>query len=736
MSAVDPSGLSERGDAPGPGHALTQARLERAWRRQAATVSYLLDRHLTVLWASDSVEELLGRSVAEVVGRSFLDEYDPAVRGAAAHGLGAFLARVERGDRSPMPLIHTEMRGPGDTLVPVQLKTSEFLDDPEIDAILIIATVTEELGLFMRLIDTAMSAHNPAATVEAASKVLARAVPGTVLAAAERHDRSWLPCAVPDGHPDGEAMVAMLDALPPETWLEKATVIEAAASRPWSGDDVVTLAPVTGVDGELIAALLAVRRERGALANWLQTGWLGFPTLAIRLVQRSFLEQQVRRRLIAMAGRDALTGLANRARFYDELATAVARSRRYGRKIAVVYFDLDRFKSVNDRYGHAAGDDLLRQVGDRVRSVLRAGDLAARLGGDEFTLLLEDVGTEADAMTVARRVWNTFDEPFDLGITRISSSPSIGVAVLDDHVIEVDDLLRAADAALYRAKELGRNRVELYDLALRKAIEDRRLAHNELRDAVRQRAIGLWFQPVVHLGTGAIVGAEALARWNHPDRGLLEPASFLASAEELGLMTDLTKHLISELVRFRADLTAHGVADEFRVSLNVSGADLQDLGLLEAIRHEATRYRVNPLALMLEVTEASVIRDFERAKVLLADCVALGMRVSLDNFGTGWSSLTVLRDLPVHMVKIDRRTVAALSDREVDRVVVAAALAVGRQLNLDVVAEGVETAQQRDQLLAMGCTHGQGYLFARPMPGDELLELLRAQAQGGASSAA
>jgi diguanylate cyclase (GGDEF)-like protein len=437
--------------------------------------------------------------------------------------------------------------------------------------------------------------------------------------------------------------------------------------------------------------------------------------------------------LTRRALRDDLTGLANRAAFVDVLQRAVGDARQDGSIVGVLYFDVDRLKVVNDSLGHAAGDMLLVQIARRVHRMLRSTDVLARLGGDEFTMLLDKLRSNGEAVVSAERVAESFIEPFHVGGRSINVSASIGVATNQDTTDDAEILMSFADAAQYRAKQGGRNRVEVFDIKLRAAIESRLDDEHALRDAITSAQIVAWFQPEVDLRTGLFVGAEALARWDHPERGLLDAWKFVPLAEETGLVFALDDAIVEHAVATRVQLAADGLGDGFRIWCNVSathltrgapGAPAQRLAAL------LERTGCDPNFIGLEITETAVLPDVTAAAREIAAARALGVKVALDDFGTGHSSLTLLRSLTIDRVKIDRTFICEFTRDTRDAAIVRHVIALAGDLGLDVVAEGVETPEQARLLMELGCVRAQGYLWAKALPIGELCARLDEQRRG------
>jgi diguanylate cyclase (GGDEF)-like protein len=407
---------------------------------------------------------------------------------------------------------------------------------------------------------------------------------------------------------------------------------------------------------------------------------------------------------------DALTGLANRKRLGERTAAAV-----HVGPAALVLLDLDRFKEVNDTLGHYVGDQLLTAVAQRLASSMRPGDTVARLGGDEFAVLLPGAGADV-ASRAAERARAALAEPFVLGGLLVDVAASAGVAVSPEHGVDVDDLLQHADVAMYLSKESGE--VEVYDSARDRNSTARLALLGELRRALDSDELVLHFQPKADLTTGEVVGVEALVRWNHPERGLVPPDEFIPLAERSGLITPLTAWVLDAGLRQIAAWRARGW--ELSLAVNITVKDLCGDQLVERVAEGLARYGVPASALQLEVTEGSLFADSARTRHSLERLEALGVSLSLDDFGTGWSSLVQLRQLPVSEIKVDRSFVARMDSDARDLAIVSSVVDLARGLGMRVVAEGVEDVATWHRLSAMGCDRAQGWWLSRALPADEL----------------
>jgi diguanylate cyclase (GGDEF)-like protein/PAS domain S-box-containing protein len=439
------------------------------------------------------------------------------------------------------------------------------------------------------------------------------------------------------------------------------------------------------------------------------------------ITRRRALEE----RLLVQAFHDDLTGLANRALFKDRLEHALAR-RVQNRMVGLLYLDVDRFKTVNDSLGHRAGDALLKTIADRLRSVLRPEDTIARLGGDEFAILVEDVRLPDETVSLAKRVLTAFDEPFDLDGRQMAIRASVGVVVTSVGERTGDDLLRDADVAMYRAKVGGRGSYAMFEPSMQADVAARMEMESDLRAAVEAETLTLAYQPIVSLPDGDIVGVEALARWEHPDRGSVSPLVFIACAEDAGLIITLGRWVLRRACADVAELRqASPAAKDLRLSVNVSPRQLSDAEFVGMVLGALEETGLPANALDLEVTESVVFdcgeEGIERLRVLRE----AGIGISLDDFGTGFSSLGNLRTLPIDQLKVDRTFVAALVDGGVEMAVVEAVIGLGNALGASVVAEGIEDAAVAARLAELGCPLGQGYLFGRPQPIEHLQDRFR-----------
>jgi diguanylate cyclase (GGDEF)-like protein/PAS domain S-box-containing protein len=420
---------------------------------------------------------------------------------------------------------------------------------------------------------------------------------------------------------------------------------------------------------------------------------------------------------------DSLTGLPNRTQVLDHLEQARTLS---GKRVAVLLLDLDRFKLVNDSFGHAAGDALLVEIAPRLREALRPGDIIGRLGGDEFVVLLEDVAEEQVAVDVAERIVAALRRPFLLEGIEHFVTVSIGIALAGGERTVAGALIRDADAALYRAKDRGRGRYEVFDRAMRIRTLERLSLENDLRRALEGEQLRVHYQPLVALRDRTIVGLEALVQWEHPKRGLVGPLEFIPVAEESGLIGPIGEWVLHEACRQACEWHAASPdAAPLAVAVNLSVRQITQRDLSGMVARTLRDTGLGPQSLCLEITESVILDDSDAANQALRALLALGVRMVLDDFGTGYSSLGYLTRLPIDGLKIDRSFVKRLGVSERSTAIVTAIVRMAAALSMEVTAEGVETARQIEELQRLGCHYAQGFHFAHPLPAAEIAEVLR-----------
>ena len=462
------------------------------------------------------------------------------------------------------------------------------------------------------------------------------------------------------------------------------------------------------------------------------------------VTERRLAEQKIH----SLAYYDSLTGLANRTMFRDQLDRAIALCVRDGQQLAVMFLDLDKFKRINDTFGHSVGDQLLAAAAERIVGYVRSSEMVSRdetellapeltegaaassplhvgrLGGDEFTLFLARVGEPQNAAKVARRILAELARPFVLGQHEIVMSASIGIALFPADGKDVEELLRNADAAMYHAKEQGRNNYQFYNRAMNAEAFQKLSLENHLRKALEREEFVLYYQPVVSVARGAVVGAEALIRWRNPDKGLVSPLEFIPLAEETGLIVPISEWVLERACSQAAAWQRAG-APPLKVSVNMSGVHFRQSAMTQTVARALKSSGLDPRCLKLELTESVLMREIETTLVTLKQLNDMGVQLAIDDFGTGYSSFSYLRRFPLHTLKIDRSFVRDIPDHQDVAAITKAIIAMGHSLKLNVVAEGVETQAQLEYLRGLGCDEYQGYLFSAAVPLEQFEEVLR-----------
>ena len=426
-----------------------------------------------------------------------------------------------------------------------------------------------------------------------------------------------------------------------------------------------------------------------------------------------------------LASHDALTGLPNRRLLHDRLGQALQQCQRNGHIVAVAYIDLDGFKAVNDSHGHAIGDELLCQLTSRMQASMRGTDTLARLGGDEFVAVLASLPDESAAVPLLERLLQIVGQPLACGALTLQTTASIGVSFGSAHTpIDADALLRQADLAMYQAKLLGKNRYAFFDTRLDQSLRLQHEQETRFAEALERNELALYFQPQVNLRTGQVLGLEALLRWVHPQRGLLAPGEFLPHIQRQDLWVALGEWVIANALEKLS--TWHHAGFQFRVSINVAGEHVQHPSFLQRLEQLLrARPDLPPQSVVLELLESSTLGSLEKVAEVIHACHTLGVEVALDDFGTGYSSLAYLKQLPVDMIKIDRSFVRELLQDERDLTILKGILLLARGCGHAVLAEGVESSEQAEMLLQVGCEQAQGYAIARPMPAEEVANWVR-----------
>jgi len=431
------------------------------------------------------------------------------------------------------------------------------------------------------------------------------------------------------------------------------------------------------------------------------------------------------------ASHDPLTGLPNRILFLDRLKHEMSQARRNGKKFAVLFLDLDRFKDINDTLGHDAGDQLLKDVASRLRDSARESDTISRIGGDEFNILLTDIGQVEDVSVVARKIIAVLQRPFVIADNDFHVTGSIGISIYPDDNQGIEALLKCADIAMYHAKERGRNNYQFYDHSINRKTLERLKLENSLALALKRGEFVLHYQPQIDTATRKVTCIEALIRWNHPELGLLHPAHFVSLAEDTGLIVPIGEWVLRTACTQNKAWQDAGYP-EICVTVNLSYRQLRQPGLMEMVPRTLRESGLDPKWLDLEITENTAMRDIDYTTPALMALTEMGVNLSLDDFGTGYSSLAHIKKLPIHKIKIDRSFISDLTDNADDMAIVNAVISLTHNLRLRVLAEGVETEEQFSFLKSNDCDEVQGYLFGEPLPADRIESLLGSPYKGAA----
>ena len=507
------------------------------------------------------------------------------------------------------------------------------------------------------------------------------------------------------------------------------TAREAAAKSP---DGVAyAVAPLVTAEGMVIGTICAVDP---APHSWTQREIECLTDLAESLVTEMELrsdltaKRETQEHLLYSTLHDALTGLPNRSLFTERLRHSMRRTARHPDDMfAVLFLDLDRFKDVNDNLGHFAGDELLRAVARRLEACIRPEDTVARLSGDEFAILLESISETSDAGRVAERIEEALSFPINLAGAEVTTSASMGIVTSTMSHEQPEQLLRSADMAMYRAKAAGRARYEMFDRAMHSDALARLQLETDLRRAVELGEFRLHYQPLVSLRTGHVTGLEALLRWEHPVRGLVQPGDFIPVAEETGLIVRIGRWVLNEACRqLKVWQEAHPRAEPLTISVNLSVKQFSQPDLLDQLAQAVRASGIAPSCLRLEITEAALIDKGGAAMSLLEQIKAFGAQIYLDDFGTGYSSLIYLHRLPIDAIKIDRELVSTMDTDDRNLRLVRTILTFAQIVGVRAEAEGISSAEQLRELRALKCEHGQGYLFSAPIPHGAVDEVLTA----------
>jgi diguanylate cyclase (GGDEF)-like protein len=498
--------------------------------------------------------------------------------------------------------------------------------------------------------------------------------------------------------------------------LERWTSGTGASSLPIPGPDgkaglVMTWAPEK--PGDLMRERLVPLATTGFLLTLIL---FGFVLMYLRWITKDLAQSQARSQ--ELLGRDPLSGLANRLLFGQRLDQALIALPQSDDGLAVLFIDLDRFKDVNDTYGHKAGDDLIQLVAQRLVNVIRGTDMLARFGGDEFAIIQTGLRSTADAETLAKRILDALTQPFAISDTQVIVGASIGIALAPEHGTGRESLMRLADTALYQAKSEGRNRYSFFQARMDETIRMRKTVEDDLRRAINENELVLDYQPLFSSDGEKIVGLEALVRWPHPTRGLINPSEFIAIAEERGLIVPLGEWVLR---RACEDCKRWPT---IRIAVNVSPIQFRHRNFVETVVRVLEETRFDPTRLELELTEGVVVEDADAAEEAMMELRALGVHLALDDFGTGYSSLIYLRRFAFDKIKIDRSFLESMEATGESAILVHSIVHLGRALGLTVTAEGVETKEQHRFLQALGCHQLQGFLFSKPVPRQEIDRML------------
>jgi diguanylate cyclase (GGDEF)-like protein/PAS domain S-box-containing protein len=689
ITARVPAGV---GDAPE--HVRFRAVVDNSYDAVA-----VIDESARVQWVTPNIERILGWTAAEVAGTNGLDLVHPDDHDAIATELLDFISGEIDGSPTTLRLRHKDGSWHW-----VELASADLRGRPDVEGI----------ALNLRQVDERVSAEQARQrlldifelTNDIVSIQSSEDEPLYMNTAARRFfgletDADVAAFKLAD-HTTAEHMDQVAEEIRP--------MLERRGH--WSGEIALLRA-----DGVLVPGLSQVLAYRSA------DGELVISTITRDISERKAFEV----RLQHDATHDPLTGLPNRNMLLDRLEMRLARSRRFHDTVAVLFCDLDHFKMVNDRLGHHRGDRLLLLVAERLRQQLRPDDTVSRFGGDEYVILCEDVSGADDAVAIATRIAHAFRLPFDLDGNSVYVGISIGIAICHDGDSDPETLTRNADVAMYRAKARGRNRLQVFEPFIWRQAVDRFDLENALRRALDADELELFYQPIVDLHRSEIVGAEALLRWHHPDRGLVLPRQFIGLAEETGLMVPIGNWVLEQACRQMHEWHREQPdRDRLWIAVNISARQLQDAELLDTLGRALDHEGIDPTRLHLEITESVVMDDVEQSQEILAQLKRLGVALVVDDFGTGYSSLSYLRRFPVDALKVDRSFVDGLGVEPEDSTIVAAVVSLAQTLGLEAIAEGVEHEAQCAALLELDCHLAQGYLLGEAVPAREFEQRLAA----------
>jgi diguanylate cyclase (GGDEF)-like protein/PAS domain S-box-containing protein len=675
----------------------------RSLVQNSAAVTMLVSRTGDVESVSGALTRLLGHDPELIEHRPLAELVDAADHPALSEALQ--LAQLGASAANPVTVEVRLLRHTKDETVPFELAIVNLLDDPTVGGFVISAHDIRARSLAEHRLRHALSLLT--ATLDSTTDgILVVDNSGHITSFNRRFTELWrVPDALLKAGDDSVVIRFVADQLQrPEAFISK---VEELYSQPETASaDILEFA-----DGRVFERHSQPQRVEGKVVGRV---WSFRDT-----TDRKRLEDE----LSYQAFHDSLTGLANKALFQDRLEHAAARLERTQAHLAVLFIDLDNFKTVNDSLGHAAGDEMLRRVAEVLMGCLRKVDTAARLGGDEFAVLVEDIGDRKDAINLAERILTALRAPVRVGNEEMSATVSIGVT-FDAPGITSDQLLRNADLAMYTAKERGKNRYEEFQNEMHATVVARLEVQAHLAQALDGHELIVHYQPIIDLFTEAITGFEALARWRHPTRGLLSPASFIPFAEESDLINKIDSFVLAQACsQARRWQMEHGSG--LAISVNLSSRRLIDARLADDVAFILGDTNLDPSTLILEITESAAMRDTELAARNLETLKTFGIRIALDDFGTGYSSLSYLEQLPIDILKIDRSFVSAIGEENGNLGLAPAIVQLAQTLGHTPIAEGVENASQAVALRRLGCRLAQGYHLAMPQDASDIARLLK-----------